>query len=91
MPNKKEGIEMTIEELTQKTAEIDSEIEKLTQVKAELNKQFEIEENSEDEKEEIKMKESNNSFINVIMSIMSFLGIIIGIFYVIYSKKEGLS
>ena len=79
---------MKIEELHQEKNAIDKKIEELSQERNELSKQIEVEENSEDKKEKIIIKESNNSFINMIISIMSFVGIIAGVIYVIYFKKK---
>ena len=83
---------MTIEKLVEEKDVIDEKIKILSEERDEIVKQIE-EKNMGDEEEGtelIKENENNNYFIQIFMSIMSFIGIIAGVIYVIYSKKEGL-
>ena len=82
---------MIIEKLIQKKDEIEERIKKLTQERDEIVRQ--IEESSIDDEQEIELttkNENSNSFIQIFISIMSFVGIIAGVIYVIHFKKEGL-
>lgn len=81
---------MTIEELNQKKDKIDVEIEKLTKKRDEIVNQIEEENEEEELKEVTKKNENPNSFIHTFISLMSFIGIIAGIIYVIYTKKGGI-
>ena len=81
---------MTITELNQEKDEIEEKIKILVQERDELVNKIE-EKNIEDEEDEITKENKNpNLSINIFMSIMSFVGIIVGVIYVIYFKKEGL-
>lgn len=79
---------MDVNALNQKKDKIDREIEKLTQKRDEIVK--EIEDFEDEEKEVTKKNENPNSFIHAFISLMSFIGIIAGIIYVIYAKKGGI-
>jgi cytoskeletal protein RodZ len=83
-----------IEKLNQEKAEIKKELEKLNQRLGEINKsikELNVEDEESEEVEEKKEEKNNNSFIHVFMSIMSFVGIIAGIFYVVYFKYHNSS
>jgi len=80
---------VTIEKLTQEKDEIEEQIKILSQERDEIVKQ--IEEANIEEGDEITKKNKNpNSTIQTFMNIMSFIGIIAGIIYVIYIKKGGI-
>jgi len=81
---------MIVEELNQRVEKIDEEIVILETEKAEILKEIEELNNQENEEEtDTKIVPKKSSFIPIFMSIMSFIGILVGIFYVIYSKKGG--
>jgi len=85
---------MIIEELNQEKSEIEKQIAELNQQLNELNKsikELNVEDEESEEVEEKKEEKNNNSFIHVFMSIMSFVGIIAGIFYVVYFKYHNSS
>ena len=86
---------MTVEKLTQKKEEIEEKIKILSQEIDEIVKQIEekyLEEEEDDDKDKeiMKKNENSNSFIQTFMSIISFVGIIAGVIYVIYTKKGGI-
>jgi len=83
---------VTIEKLTQEKDEIEEQIKILSQERDGIVKQIE-EANIEEEEEGdeiIKKNKNPNSTIQTFMNIMSFIGIIAGIIYVIYIKKGGI-
>jgi len=82
---------MDVKELNQKKGQIDEAITALEQEKLEIDIKIEELMNAEDKDGVESIKEvNNNSFISIFMSIISFVGIIAGVIYVIYFKKEGL-
>ena len=82
---------MDIEVLMQEKSKLEEELTKLNQRLNELNQEIEELNEEDEEVEEKKEEKNNNSFIQVFMSVMSFVGIITGIFYVIYFKYHNSS
>jgi uncharacterized coiled-coil DUF342 family protein len=82
---------MSVKELTQARDEIEEQIKILGQERDEIVEQIEeLTTEDEEEDETIEQKGNNNSFIKILMSLMSFVGILLGFIYVIYSKKGGI-
>ena len=84
---------MSIKELKQEKKDIEEKIEILNEERDEILQKIEIEEGTKEDvtKEDeslIKENENNNSWINIFMVLMSFVGIALGIIYVISSKTS---
>ena len=79
---------MSIKELKQEKKDIEEKIEILNEERDEILQKIEIEEGTKEEESLIKENENNNSWINIFMVLMSFVGIALGIIYVISSKTS---
>jgi len=94
---------MSIKELKQEKKDIEEKIEILNEERDEILQKIEIEDGTKEDgtkedgtkedgtKEDeslIKENENNNSWINIFMVLMSFVGIALGVIYVISSKTS---
>jgi len=79
---------MSIKALKQEKKDIEEKIEILNEERDEILQKIEIEEGTKEEESLIKENENNNSWINIFMVLMSFVGIALGVIYVISSKTS---
>jgi len=79
---------MSIKELKQEKKDIEEKIEILNEERDEILQKIEIEDGTKEDESLIKENENNNSWINIFMVLMSFVGIALGVIYVISSKTS---